>query len=477
MNTALGGGGSVYTTGPGALFINPANLYIQEREYRLQAILMSGGLSTASPLRQTGYAAQLERYLERNYWFQPGSETPFSDPEQLLARNYPSERPWSEHHQQADMLWFGMHWQGSDRSYAVAMRSRFGSRYLVGRGYYDLDFLENNGRQERDRTHIHQMQSLHELSFGYAESFTFFNSLMPQLSQLIIGVAPKIVVSGAYLDSRLESSVQSVSNQSPFTEQRSFRHYSTGSYSDITSRQIHFSEVSNPIHPLQKYDSLVQPTGYGAGLDFGLTYLITLGDDLSVIRYDQETTRKSLRVSLAITDVGFINYTKRPLYLRTEPLEVDHEEEPSLSDWIYEGQPGEHALFLHDQAGDPYSSIDEKKDENFKVLLPTAVHAGALFQINRVKMMGDFSLGFSDNAFNTTRFITYLGIEVRPLSFLPLRAGTRLAHRLPHYYSFGAGLETRYFDLDAGIQLRTRSIGPTQELAAFSAMALRVYIR
>lgn len=91
-------------------------------------------------------------------------------------------------------------------------------------------------------------------------------------------------------------------------------------------------------------------------------------------------------------------------------------------------------------------------------------------------MMGDFRLGLTDNAFHSTKLTTYIGTEVRLLPFLPLRAGTRLATDLPGYYSFGAGIETGYFDINAAVQFRSTSAGPTLEPVAASAVAVKFYI-
>lgn len=90
--------------------------------------------------------------------------------------------------------------------------------------------------------------------------------------------------------------------------------------------------------------------------------------------------------------------------------------------------------------------------------------------------MGDFRYEFGDNAFSRDRFTTYIGTELRPFPFLPLRAGTRFSSNLPGYYSFGTGLETHYFDLNAAIQLRSKSAGPTGEISAASIVGIKFYI-
>src|SRR5690606_31168349 len=67
---------------------------------------------------------------------------------------------------------------------------------------------------------------------------------------------------------------------------------------------------------------------------------------------------------------------------------------------------------------DPFTPA-EKSTSAFSVLLPMALHGGALLELNRLKLMGDVSIGLTDNAFNSTRLTSALGIELRPFMFLP----------------------------------------------------------
>ena len=67
--------------------------------------------------------------------------------------------------------------------------------------------------------------------------------------------------------------------------------------------------------------------------------------------------------------------------------------------------------------------------------------------------MGDFSYYLSNDVFSISDISTSFGIEIRPLKFLPLRAGSHIGGTLPNYYSFGTALETRYWDLTVATQI------------------------
>lgn len=476
VNTALGGGGTAYLTGLDALFVNPANLYIQEKSYRVQFSLGQSGNYLSSPLGSSSKSNQVQSFRNHFLTFNP-DELPSTESgffSRLLSRSYSNDLQIAEFTARSDFHWLGVHWARQNRSYAIAFRSRIANRYNVGRAYYDGIPLITNGDHLLDFTITHQFQSYHELSFGYAESFTFVNGLWPQLSELIIGIAPKFVLSGAY-QNLVYNNIYTRQGADQYVRTQSFNYYSSGIFTDAVRRYRVGEDSNQIIREALPASDIFNPTGYGAGVDIGITYLITLGDDLSTVRESDATTRKSLRVSLAVTDVGFVSYFKTPINFSANEITQSGQNDPGRSDFIFRGSPGEHFFFLEQQSH-PVLDTVSKSSKDFITLLPTALHAGALFQINRIKLMGDLSLGLTNNAFNATKLITYLGVEIRPLPNLPIRAGIRLATQIPGYYSFGSGFETRYFDFNAAIQLRSRAIGPTSELSGAAIAAFRFYI-
>lgn len=109
------------------------------------------------------------------------------------------------------------------------------------------------------------------------------------------------------------------------------------------------------------------------------------------------------------------------------------------------------------------------------VLLPTALHTGILFEVNRLKLMGDLSFGLTNNAYNSTKLVASAGVEIRPLKFLPLRAGTQLATELPNYFSFGAAIETKLLDLSIANQFVSRTFNENPTLSGITVAALQFH--
>ncbi len=473
----LGGGGTSYSTGYEALFINPANLHIREREYRVQFGFAQVGAEYTSPLFISHELDRVNTFARVLKGFNPGiNRITDEDRASLLSRNYGDNATGADFLSQGEVYWFGIKWISEERSYAVALRSRFASRSTVGRGFFDASPVEVNGSLILDRSLNHKYQSLHELSFGYSDTFSLLSGIFPRMAEFVIGVAPKIVVSGASLSVNYTDRYERQSETELWTRSTDFSHQSSGAYSVAAERFMNRGVADADMLTAFDNNNLFRPTGIGVGMDFGLTYLITFGDDFSQIRRADETTDKSLRLSFSITDLGAIHYFDNPLTLSV-PEEVELAFLPgNLSDSYFSGTPGEYLFFLDQEEDHPLRSVENRNRGQYQKILPTAFNAGTLIQINRLKVMGDVRLGINDDAFITPKIASFLGVELRPLSFLPLRAGMRLATGALDYFTLGAGINTRYFDVNSGVKLRTDAKNTPLEVTGASFVALRFYI-
>ena len=473
-NVALGGGGTSYLTGYEALFVNPANLQIRDKNYRVQFGLAQTGLYYESPLQIKKATNKLDAYLDNIFELNRPGELSNDQRINLIDRNYGETTLMNEFLSRGEVTWFGIKWFGNNNSYAVALRTRYASRYNIGRGYYDPEPVAVNGSELIEQSLTHRYQTLHELSIGYSSSFSFLNGLIPRLSEFIVGIAPKVVVSGAMQETEYVNRYERVNGNEAWFRETEYRFRSTG---NITNAANRFQQGLDPMTASANFtgSDLFKPTGIGLGLDLGITYLITFGDDLSLVRRDEEVTEKSLRLSFSLTDLGAIYYYDDPVQFSSE-REISEESPPGVSETYFTGSPTEDFIFLSQLQNHPIFSAQLDSDKSFETFLPTAFNAGALFQINRIRLMGDFSVGLQRTAMVTSKFISYVGAEIRPLSFLPLRAGTRFATEIPGYYSVGAGIETAYFDINAAVQFRSKAGGPTIEPVGASVVAIKFYL-
>ncbi|MCC5905786.1 MAG: hypothetical protein JJU13_06260 [Balneolaceae bacterium] len=475
-NMALGGGGTSYLTGYEALFVNPANLYIQEKNYRLQISLLQGGGYFDSLLPVTGNRNRFNRFFDLTAPYDPSLlQQTLNDVQrdEITNRSFDPNRLESEFVNQTDFYWFGLKWVRPERSYALSLRSRVASRYQLGQGFFSDQIFEKNGMITFDQSLNQRYQTLHEFSFGFAESFTLLNGLLPQLSEFIIGIAPKVVLPGSYLEADYQNRYEMNSETNTWNHHQQFNQRTSGLLTESAGQFF----TGQPPASNYTFSDMLRPSGIGFGLDIGLTWLITFGDDFSVLRQQDVPTEQSLRLSFSVTDLGAVYYAGDPMVYETD-LHTEEVNWPGpVSDILFEGAPNEHYNFLSQ-----FDSFNEiltalAREENFDVLLPMSINAGGLFQYKRLKLMGDFTYSIVKSAFNPSGITSYFGVEVRPMPYLPIRGGTRMAPHLPGYYSIGTGFETRWFDLNASVQLKSRNGGPTSEILGASVIGLKFYIQ
>ncbi len=475
-NMALGGGGTAYLTGYEALYVNPANLRIQEKSYSLQISLLQSGVYNEYLLPETDFSVRSQQFrsaflpyksLNSDY------ELIEADRSSILRRNYPGSRRVAPFQSMAEMHWFGVKWQREKKSYALSLRTKAFSKYELGRGYFSSTAVENGNNLYFDRSFRHQYQMMHELSFGYAETFDFLNGLSPQLSEFIVGIAPKIVVAGSRLDARYDNVYEYHDGDDSWIRSARYQQNSTGSFTEnrpFLSQNGAFSFIDGSFSELSK------PAGIGFGLDVGITYMITFGGDLSFLQREAATTRKSLRLSFSITDLGAIYQFDRPYKISSERIQEEPTELPSVSDIRFSGAPNEHWFFLNEQDDTPFELDTSQSEESFYSMMPTSIQAGALFQINWIKLMGDVRLPVINHEFASKAPVVYLGSELKLLPFLPLRLGTRIAPHLPGYYTLGIGFESKYFELNTALKVKSSRIGPTNEIVGASMAGIKIYI-
>ncbi len=477
-NMALGGGGTAYLTGYESLFVNPANLYIQEKNYRFQISLLQGGLYHDTSLPFSNNFDRLKSFKTRTDFFDTQSTQIQLEPDQydvLLSRNYHGNDSSRQFLSAGDFYWFGLKWVRPERSYALSLRTRYATRYELGKGLFSMDPVQKNNQLVVNRSFSQRTQTLHELSFGYAESFTFLNGLFPQLSEFLIGIAPKVVLSGASSEINFTNRYERDSESSWWLHHTEYTQQTSGVLSNYSEQ--YFNSGALPSQGYETFQELMQPTGIGVGLDIGVTYLMTFGDDFSILREQNQPTKKSLRIGLSITDLGAVYQYKSPFQYSSANLTRSVSEVGSVSETAYTGAPNEHYFFL--SQFDEFNNLtdDTQNQNSYELLLPTSIQAGALFQYQRIKLMGDFSYSLSETPFNHSGLASYIGVEVRPLSFLPIRGGTRFAQNMSGYYSIGTGLETKYFDLNMSVLLKSRNAGPTREILGMSFLGLKLYLQ
>ncbi|MAL16241.1 MAG: hypothetical protein CL670_11320 [Balneola sp.] len=474
-NLALGGGGSTYITDYNANFYNPANLMIRDRQGDFSIGVGIAGFYFNSFQNFDDPNQQFENALDHTGVYSRNISSQFGiDRDEILDDNYPANNTLSDNTTRYDVTLLGMKWKKENRSFSIALRTRTSSNYKVGKGWYTGTFEQNQDDDlVLDRSLIHRYQSLHEISFGYAESFQFLTGLTPRLDNFVIGIAPKVVMGGSYQSAVWENVYTQQGNTT--TRVESFSYDATGEFGTATDAFLNGSSVENANE--QAFNSTpFSIAGIGAGLDIGVTYLITFGSDLSAIRPNQQPTERSLRLSFSMTDIGFISYQDEGISVTaTQDTMASVTAPNSVIDEIFIGAKGQYLDFIDQYGEENPFALTSSESGGFSTLLPMAMHGGALFEINRLKLMGDVSIGLTNNAFNSTKLISSLGMEIRPLKFLPLRGGISFKGQRPNFVSVGTAIETKKWDFSLAAVLTPNSFTNKPTVTGVSVATLQFH--
>jgi hypothetical protein len=461
-NMALGGGGTTYITDFNANFYNPANLLIHDRSRKIDVGFLSGGSFFNGVLNFDNPDQQKDNYLDYFNKFTPGQYDITSiDRDNIIDTHYKRDRFTSIHQSRVDLTTFGVSWMNGGKAFSFATRTRVGSTFESGKNWYtDEETIDNSGAWSNQDL-IHRYQVLHEFSLGYSESITLINGLSSRLDKFMIGIAPKFILAGPYQNADWRNTYLRENGSIDVTRTQNFEYQSAGNLTTATLSYLQGSTSSGALETsLEPFkDELTNIHGYGVGLDVGFTYLLTFGSDLSTLNARDQQTKRSLRISFSINDIGFVKYSDQTTILNEVSKSEVVSSFPSFANEVFIGAPGQYLNFV-DQYGDGDPFIENSSsftNDGFSKLLPTSFNGGILIELSRIKLMGDMSIGISNNAFNTTRLTTSLGTELRPLNFLPIRGGLQFTPGLPGTFNVGTAIETNFWDLSLAMLVSARS--------------------
>ena len=476
-NMALGGGGSTYITDYNANFYNPANLLIQDKSGSFSFGVGIVGLYLDGTQNYSDLSQQFQN--TKNYFelYSPGKTSiSGNDRIDIIDSNYPREATLSDNKFRYDATLIGLKWLKNDRAFSVALRTRTSSRFRVGQGWYSDSFKQTSDDEFiLDRSLIHRYQSLHELSFGYAESFQFLTGLTSKLDNFIIGIAPKLIIGTGYQNAEWNNVYKELDGNPASERVQSFTYNATGQFGASTLAYLSGTPI-NQANTQSFSTTSFNVNGIGAGLDIGVTYLLTLGRDLSAIQRDGQPTRRSLRLSFSMTDIGFISYNNDDIsILSARDTTLVSDLPTSIAGEAFIGSRGQYINFIEQFGEDNPFTGNPPDQSSFSSLLPMALHGGALLEINRLKLMGDVSVGLTNNAFNSTKLISSFGMELRPLNFLPLRGGIQFEAQTPEFLSIGMALEFKKWDLSLAGIFTPNSLIETPEVTGAAAATLQFH--
>ncbi|MGA9408157.1 MAG: DUF5723 family protein [Bacteroidota bacterium] len=195
-------------------------------------------------------------------------------------------------------------------------------------------------------------------------------------------------------------------------------------------------------------DFLSKPAGTGLGLDLGLSGEVF----------------QAFRVGVSVTDIGNVTWNQNTkVIVENGSFSIsDINQQDSLKN-AFKGQ-----------------TIDTS---SFKTSLPTALHIGGAFQVDKAAFISyfpgqllvaaDFNVGFNNEPGNSTIPRISVGTEYRPIGAFPIRTGISFGGRDGFFWSVGLGINTPVWDLDFGTESISLITNPNSFRDASFALGMR----
>lgn len=421
---AMGGASAAVSHGIGAAYTNPANLMIRNHAQGFE--FASGWVSyhTTAGVEAT---ADPRTYLDQRSPFRvykAGWSAPETDGRLTHAR--------------FDALVLGFALTQPGYGLSLSWRIRGENTYASGAGWYDSD-----PNLPADHLLRQNLRVMHEVGLGVAWEYELISGWLTDLSKLFVGIQPKVMVPGMLLEQTLVSE---------YRADGSF----TGGYSLVAAGAAAAAAIGERSNPIREAD-LFRPTGIGGGIDMGLTYIIGLGNEVSLGTRRRQRTRNSIRFSAAVSDLGLLRYSVQAT-TRENPRQTRSEagQAPAALAVPFHGAPGQIEAILSSAVVENGLVRDATTETGRPIYqsLPTLARVGGALQWNRMLVAADLNVPLFVHPFYGEERSIHIGTELSILRTLPLRAGAILRENREPEYAAGVGLDVRNLALAVSTRFR-----------------------
>lgn len=450
-NTAtlgMGGGGTAFIDGYHANFLNPANLMINNTGRKpKRSIGLIGGIGFRAGGTFLNFDVY-DRYLTKGLTIEGQTRTDMLN--DWFGADQSNTRDLAA---TFSVIPLGFSNRGNNMAFSFATRVRTTQELTVNKGLLEMSFYgfdsDQFGGSGVPVNFNSRTLSYASFSFGYAmelpipltglvEKLPFINGI-----KLYAGAAPKYLVGiqSTELDFISTLTVNPVTGSSEGGIMHDFE-YSLYTYGDLSAQLSDYASARE-LDPDAKLDDFLDYDGSDAGSlgsGFGLDLGVTAELDISLPALGILGKRQVLRLAMSITDMGSINYDENPSRVTAGGI-------ANIDGNVGDKTPGDYFDDLADSLqNDVYGGFTSESVGARKYSLPGMYNFGAALTLGKLTTTLDYGFGFNDLGTNSERSVLTLGAEYRFLNFIPIRVGTRVGGYSSTAYSFGAGLDFRFFE-------------------------------
>ncbi|MEP1150232.1 MAG: DUF5723 family protein [Balneola sp.] len=474
MSIGMGGGGTAYVDGYHANFINPANLMINPTNRRPKRNL---GLAGGIGLRAGGTLLNLDVY---DKYLTKGLTLEGDVAENMLTDLFggTNSNLTREASSTFSIVPFGFSNRGKKSSFSLATRVRVTENFNINRGFAEVGVYGLDPEELGDVTPVNfgfGAVAYSEISVGYArEVLSLPNLLFAKNVKLYAGVAPKYIIGVQHSTINFNSSIEiDRINNSPYansiTHNFDYRINTMGALAE----DLRAFDAAYELDDSAKLDDYLVNEDEYAGVNatgFGLDLGATLEMDISGVPIIDGFfgKKKTLRLSMSITDIGKLNFDKTPTSITAN----------GQFNFTGSGNDDEPGDFYDDLAdslqNEVYGDFDAEDLSELSYKLPAMYNFGGSLVMGKLTTSIDYGFGFNSSGTNSKRSALNLGLEYRLLGFIPLRVGTRIGGYSSKVYSAGGGIDLNFIELSAGLSVVGSDSGNGSSIAtAFSGLILR----
>ncbi|MAL16150.1 MAG: hypothetical protein CL670_11780 [Balneola sp.] len=451
QSLGMGSGGTAYVDGYHANFVNPANLMLDTHRKNTQVGIANIGFKAGGSL---GNISVYNEYLTSGQLITDDVRSSMLD--SWFGNSSENTREISTTFSISPI---GFSHRGSNQAFSLASRVRITEDISVSKGLAELYFYGLDSDKFSTPTPIDfssNTVAFAEVSVGYARHIDFIeipDLLFAKDIELFVGVAPKYLygIYTANLDFNSDLLINNGSDGSNFRINHRFD-YSLQTIGEL-SRQLQAYSTAYQQNSDADFGDYVdvgdaasndlgsaQATGFG--LDLGATVQMDISSVPIPLFMDK---KKTLRISMSLTDLGKLNYDN------------DASSVQAVTDeFTYEGVGNDddvNTFFdnLSDSLqSDVYGNFNAVGTNGINYNLPSMFNFGASLEMGKLLLALDYGKGFNNNGINSDRSVLSLGAQYKLLGFIPIRVGTRMGGYSSVAYSAGIGLDFSFLEFTVG---------------------------
>lgn len=344
-----------------------------------------------------------------------------------------------------------IHIQNDQLSFGLFADYRSLQQFSFGRSWFESAWVPNGNEFIQNQNLSHKGANFLNLGFNYSEKWDVLTDYTPRSDVFSIGFRPRIILAG---DLQLSSTTRILEKSTHLVKTATNMILSGTSqealYSLIAGQNLDQIRIgNNPLLPLDINDF---KQGLGYGIDFGISYLLNLGNETSLETDLSTPLKKVFALALSINDIGYIHYTdaSEAVIPTTESDFIGSDLIPFIATEqlpVYSGKALEFLQYIHTLGVLDQIGPNEIANQSMDVLLPTKADFGMMLIWNKWRFQAGIEYSFFDTIGSLPSW-TYEGqLAIEPLRGVMISSGYRSSTVWADEFQLGVGFQLNKFQL------------------------------